>query len=465
MSFGLFTNADAVTQQKGMIVRRGATGSACLLAQADTAAHRADLLGTRYASVAAGSSGFVSGFEDGCWVKLDAAAPSGSVIYLSDTTPGIGTATPPVSFILPLGYAYQVINEGGGSYAVVKAFSVPFARTDVCTWAVGTISVDPTGATDSYPGLQALLNAGNLLVPPGTYKLLQTLSVPANTSMHCMKGARFVLGADNIGGIALNGDYAEVTGAEVDGTGRASTLGGIGVYAQYCNVERCYVHDLPGGAAAIGIVLDGQATTTRYANVCRNVVKNVAGCGISLHTVTGAKVESNIIETSGIIGLSIYNSLTGYYAGNRISSSQQEGLTCDVSSFSRIVGNSFTTSCINVGVGAADGAVSFDNSVDCVFAGNFIRGCTKPGVVTNNALGPASLLSITGNVIVDCTTYGIYIRANAGVVSVRCMIAGNVFVGGVTNSIRFDAGCDNNEARYNQLNGLAVSDAGAGNTY
>lgn len=340
--------------------------------------------------------------------------------------------------------------------------------TALVRWATDYPAVDPTGGSDSYPGLQAILNGPDpLLVPPGVYLLMHELDIPADKTMLCMKGAKFKIGQAGIAGICLLGDRAELIGAEVDCNGLA-TMQGIGVYASDCTVERCYVHDSVG-AVAHGIALDGQQGRTVNNNSIRNnKIYRVGSCGISQHTTTGSQIVENSLDTIGLIGLSNYHALVSYFAGNRVRLVQQEGITIDgLSSYCQLIGNRITATCLNTGSGHAGAAVSLDNSVECSVVGNFIRSCSQSGIWTANVEGAAGFSSFTGNQIVDCALYGFYFHTDPthGYGSCNNAVSDNLVVGCPGGWARFDAGCNNNEARYNQRCGLAVLDYGIGNSY
>lgn len=118
MAYAAFVNADLVTQARGAIVRTGATGQ-CLLAQADTLAHVANLLGTRLADVLTTASGQIGAFDEpGQLIRMDAAPAVGAVVYVSAATPGVGTTTKP-AIAVPVGTCYEATNVAGVDYAAV----------------------------------------------------------------------------------------------------------------------------------------------------------------------------------------------------------------------------------------------------------------------------------------------------------------------------------------------------------
>jgi hypothetical protein len=122
MPYSTFLNADLAPQLKGMIIRAGAAPGDAVLAQADTAAHSLKLLGIRIDDVAPGNSGtFNSLLEPGPRVRLAAPATKSDIIYLSDTTPGLGTTTAPVSpaISISIGICYEPVSEMGVDYASI----------------------------------------------------------------------------------------------------------------------------------------------------------------------------------------------------------------------------------------------------------------------------------------------------------------------------------------------------------
>lgn len=124
MSIAQILNSDLVTQYRGMIVRQGLEPNSCLLAQADSQAHAALLLGTRLGDVADGNSGPLGAFASGMVVRLEGTATAGDSIYLSASAGGVGTNVAPAYPVL-LGKGYNVYQEDGIWYAqlLVQSFS------------------------------------------------------------------------------------------------------------------------------------------------------------------------------------------------------------------------------------------------------------------------------------------------------------------------------------------------------
>jgi len=119
MAYASFSNANITTQFAGMIVRAGAAPGDALLALADSLPNIASILGVRQEDVLAGANGRIGGFaEPGTRVRMDAAPAIGNIIYLSDSTPGVGTITPPL-ITAPLGICYEVAVIAGVNYASI----------------------------------------------------------------------------------------------------------------------------------------------------------------------------------------------------------------------------------------------------------------------------------------------------------------------------------------------------------
>jgi hypothetical protein len=87
MSAILFTNGDVTTQSMGQIVRQ--VGSAVFLAQADTSANVAKLVGVRLSTVTAGNSGFIAGYVPSMKVRVEAEPTVGNELWLSATNAGV----------------------------------------------------------------------------------------------------------------------------------------------------------------------------------------------------------------------------------------------------------------------------------------------------------------------------------------------------------------------------------------
>lgn len=412
MSYTVYTNSDGVAQLRGTVVRRTGVGT-CVLAKADAPANWAGVVGTRYGDVAAGSSGFVVGFQDGCQVRLEAAAPSGSAIYLSATTAGLGTHVAPAS---------PVLKQSLAQVALVTNYGA-----------------DPTGTIDSQPAFAACLTAnGYAFVPAGTYLLNSEVVVGTNrTAIFGEAGSVLKKGADNMHAIRCTASYCRFAGFEIDGNSKTGASG-IFITGAYNTVAGCLIHDC-AGVIGHGICLDGQATTCSSNLVLGNHVYSVGGIGISQNKVIDSRIEGNLVR-----------------------STQLEGVTVDNQSYrSNVLGNRIANTCLSGGAAA----ISLDYSDLSSISSNIISGGTKPGIKSNNNLGATNYVVVSGNLIVVPATYGIHLFAGIGGTASNWIISGNLVRDALTAWCCFDAGCDNNEARYNQKSGLATSDAGAGNTY
>lgn len=119
MTAFLVKNEDAVAQPKGSIIRCGTSPGFGLLAQADSLAHSANLMGVRLTSVPASSYDKLATFGTFPTVLLVGdVADVGNVIYLSDAVAGQCTSVaPPIA--ISLGFAYEVSSAGGLWYATL----------------------------------------------------------------------------------------------------------------------------------------------------------------------------------------------------------------------------------------------------------------------------------------------------------------------------------------------------------
>ena len=162
MAYAAFVNADLVTQARGAIVRTGATGQ-CLLAQADTLAHVANLLGTRLADVLTTASGQIGAFDEpGQLIRMDAAPAVGAVVYVSAATPGVGTTTKP-AIAVPVGICYEATNVAGVDYAAVTPIVV---GSTPGTLSSGTLSSSYAAGTAAADQTMVILdaNGGGLVI-------------------------------------------------------------------------------------------------------------------------------------------------------------------------------------------------------------------------------------------------------------------------------------------------------------
>jgi hypothetical protein len=299
---------------------------------------------------------------------------------------------------------------------------------------------DPTGTSDSTPAILAALAAtGNAYVPVGTYlinseiTLAEKQSITGEARLSILK-----MGADNIDGIVCAGNYCRVSGINVDGDGH-TTHSGIVVLSAHNQVTNCVVSNMLG-VVGHGICLDGQSTTCRENLISENSIIVVGGIGISHNGAYNSRIIGNYVQSSGL-----------------------EGITLDNQAHRCVVSNNRLQNLCLAG-GAA--AISIDKTELCTITANIINGCTTCGIKTNNNVGTSNSNVIVGNQVIDCVGSAIYLFAGIGGTSSNCMVSGNLIRGAsITYSLQFSAGCNYNECRYNQYNGIAVSDSGTGNAY
>lgn len=133
------TNADAVTQPRGAIVRVGTTPNTVVLASSNNVQGSENIVGARLADVAPGVAGLVVPQIPGQTVRMLAEPDVGDPAYLSNTPAGYGTTEPPaLPFVL--GVVYEKFFAAGVWYANLIPESIMSATT----------ILNPPGATDAF---------------------------------------------------------------------------------------------------------------------------------------------------------------------------------------------------------------------------------------------------------------------------------------------------------------------------
>jgi hypothetical protein len=187
MPLASYSNADAVTQEAGTIIRTGAVAGTCVLASADNTTNSANLLGARLANVAAGNAGTIGALEPGIRILATSEPSIGSVIYLSADGTGRGTITPP-TLSVKIGICYQATNVGGKWYAdlTVEVQSsggtgdfIPTSEKGVPN-GVATLGPDGLVPTSELPSV-GLTAKGDLLTSDGS--ALARLPVGSNSQL------------------------------------------------------------------------------------------------------------------------------------------------------------------------------------------------------------------------------------------------------------------------------------------
>jgi hypothetical protein len=159
------TNADAVSQLLGMIVRSGPPGSV-LLAKADSSEGSANLVGTRLSDVASGSTGLIQSFSQSTVVRMVSEPSVNDIVYLSDVVDGCGTVDPP-SLPVPLGICYEKAQVSGTWYAtLIDVLNVLSPSTAIATWDPNVVRhffVNQSTGSDSNRGwLDAATSAASV---------------------------------------------------------------------------------------------------------------------------------------------------------------------------------------------------------------------------------------------------------------------------------------------------------------
>lgn len=312
------------------------------------------------------------------------------------------------------------------------------------------------GATPSN-GAQAIMDAiadlpitgGRIIVPAGTWDAPIEVLVD-RVGVQIIGGHGSVLrkvNADHhvirLGGSA---SFCMVQGLNIDGNhvpqGSLITCNGSDNTVFDCHLHDNGVMADPDYAnASHGVTFDGQTSTCERNLVLACTINANHDIGVSQHTARGNRVQNCEIIGNGL-----------------------EGVTIDVTShFARVLDNLIQGSCVRGGVGG----IGIDGSDLWMVKGNQIIGTLNglSGMKTQNNTGASNFGIFTDNLLLDNTGWGAWFFTGTGGGASLHSINGNVLRGNTTGSIRLEVGSDNNHGAGNQLNGVAISNAGAGNVF
>lgn len=235
---------------------------------------------------------------------------------MSFTIPATGNVVGQPGFVGDINNAYGTLQQ-------LASGNVLYA-----TYAGGA---DPTGSSDSTAAIQAALNTGYCYVPPGTYKISNTLTVPAGgvfTGVLCGFDTapsdvdstfpvtlQLAAGA-NTHMVSVHGDNSYIGNMELDGRRSAQTSGtGDGILIngfKYGHIERVSVHD----NFFRGILLTGTGT----------MGWKIVQCTVGANTDTGIYLDSTVTDCMIFSTLCGQNGVHGIYDGGFVN----HILACDV---------------------------------------------------------------------------------------------------------------------------------------
>jgi hypothetical protein len=304
-----------------------------------------------------------------------------------------------------------------------------------------------TDATQAFlDAIAYLSNGGRILVPRGRYPITAELVLnnPGISIVGTGWGSVLVKNSTDFNVIRISSTRCSVGWLEIDGNSKAQ--GSLILITGSDNtVERCNVHhnglmaDGPYANQSHGIALDGQATTCADNEIISCRVHTNHDIGISQNKATDSRIHDNRVQANGLEAITIDNQAhRSNVRGNRCASNCSRG-------------------------GAA--SISTDFVDLCVIEGNILTNTLSAadGIKTNNNLGPSNFNIISDNQVIDGTGWGIRLFAGLLGNASRNTVTSNIVRNTTLGSIRMDAGCDNNKVTGNTTNGVAVSNAGAGN--
>lgn len=299
--------------------------------------------------------------------------------------------------------------------------------------AVGNGVNDDTVALQS--AIDSLNDGGGMVIPAGTYKITGTLTLSgvAKSIIGIGRSTIKKVGAGNFDAIRVTGSGCLLGGFEIDGN--SVGWSGVVITGEH-NTLRDLVSHNNGGC---GILLDGQTTTCAY------------------NTVENCRCYSN-----GQIGIGQNTALASRILGNICQGNNLEGITIDLPSYRSIVdGNQVIGNCRTGGVGG----IGIDQAYLSVISNNLVSGTLSglPGLTFQCNAGDTTYCTVTGNVFVDNSNGGIWLKKTGSYHSSFNVIDGNVFLNNGGKSITIDAGCNSNILGNNQYSGVWPNDGGERN--
>lgn len=308
-----------------------------------------------------------------------------------------------------------------GNYLPVRALGSTTSRT-LSERFGDTVNVKDFGAAgdgiqDDTAAIQAALNTGkHVTIPDGVYCHSVTLSIWKNNQT--LSGSRNAVlkKTTNIDAIRITGNYNMVAGISQNGNNKLYS--GIGIFGLKNTVRDCYIYNNYGH----GVYRDG--TTT--------------GCRWSI-------VSDNIVENSGEVGISCWNTEDNVTIGNVVSNSGAEGLTDDGTSYrSLFVGNKLYDNCQTGGVGG----MGIDQASNSIVTGNIISNTQSnlPGIGFQNNVGNTTNLTVSGNGLFDNTGGGILLGGNttSGFYAFKNVLSSNTFQNNTGFDIKINTGNTDN---------------------
>ncbi len=292
--------------------------------------------------------------------------------------------------------------SGGVSTAIA---SVGYDGADYVNASTTSAQTVINSALSSMPA-----SGGTVYLMEGTYIIDGAISIPDNVTLTGAGAGTIIKLKNTIGAGAINA----IT--------NTTTTSGTSVTVSNLTLDGNKANNASGTEQGIYLNGMGSGTTVQGARLTNLTIKNFRFSGIYLNNTINTTVSNNTIM------------------GN----TNDAGIFIDTNSTNDIISN-------NTLLANAKGIDAENGSTYLTISNNYINGNTTAGIYFTTGAGSAPANSIvTGNTIVNNTTYGMFVAGNTAAYNT---FSGNSVTAG-TNGIRISG------ARHNTFTGNSIYDTG-----
>lgn len=335
-----------------------------------------------------------------------------------------------------VGAVYRTVQDKGRDVVSVKDFG-----------AVGDgSSANASLNTNAFNAALTAATGAVVYVPPGNYIINNTITIPSDTALvgdatysslitaaDSMSNSLPIISLVNksrcfVGYLRLNGNKTN----RGTGTGNNITIEGS---------SNSIYSVVTVNAPNSGFLLDGQTYTCDLNRISECTVEDNAGVGLSQHTARQTFIENNFFARNGLENLTIDN--TSY--GSIVTSNR----------FFKHLGG-----CGNIGWDDGDSSIFSNNYIDNENDTTATSG-NRNGICVNAEAGVNDVCGITGNVILNCVDYGIYLRdrsGSGGYLAGSTAITGNIIRNSGVKDIRVGSTAQLITVKANNYDSIEIND-------
>lgn len=327
----------------------------------------------------------------------------------------------------------SLIGNGVDIWAVCTQLYVKVFGTE------GESNGDFTDIQDAIDYVEGL-DRGSVFITPGTYKISQSLVIQKSDVNLVGQGAASIIELDNnvnddviklhsVSGLL---ERVKVQNLKIDGNG-ANQSAGQGIAAIQSGagtgVSDITIKDLEIIACKDNAVDFDYLTSPKRCLVENNYIHNNLSLGISIAVGKDNLVTDNIIEDNSSVGINFNNSEHNLAVNNRIKGGTT-GISLSNGEKKDIVsGNSIHN--------VSASAISLSSSAShTVVEGNFIESCDIGINIVSAVLGSCKYNTISDNIILSCSHYGIRSKNDTDVDGRNCY---NTITGNTIYDVTYEA--------------------------